>query len=151
MNIRLDEKYLEHVCEAINNLFNDIAEEPTRMGKVQLIADFKNENPQYVSDLDFAFEVLNGRHKLGYTYNEYIAVPYSPMYGSNEKTLKEFINILKGLGSSDQDIAFATKITPLRCRVFIAILVNREFRLGYTNQQALITSYIGEYDVISRL
>ena len=94
------------------------------------------------ADLDFCFEVLAGKHKLGYTYNSYVAKTYEPehMYTFEESSIREFVNSLKSLPATDVGIRTATLSTPEKCRVFIAMLVNREWKLGFSNKDTMITN-----------
>ncbi len=147
---------LNESCKEIAKLFHDLQVTDARYNKEILIEMFKDnhkDRPWIVEDLDFSFEVLAGYHKLGYTFrNVYWSAEmperlYHLIDSANEinkyedMTLKDFVTILKNFGSSNSDVEIAYWITPESCRTFISNLVNREYRLGYTNKQNMVTSY----------
>ena len=46
-------------------------------GKKSLVAKFRANHPELDDDLDFCFEVLAGKHKLGFTvYDTTVYYPY---------------------------------------------------------------------------
>ena len=133
---------LKDNCKIILELFNELCTTNSRVEKESIVQRFRQYNPSLNEELDYCFEVLAGKHKLGFTYD------YTIVIGINEEThkyenytIKEFIEVLKTLGTTDAAIETATLITPQSCRVFIEMLVNREFKLGYSNKDAMITDY----------
>lgn len=134
---------LENNCNKIRILFEQLMQTPGRNDKQDLVEAFRSMvDDDIKADLDFCFEVLAGKHKLGYTYNSYVAKTYEPehMYTFEESSIREFVNSLKSLPATDAGIRTATLSTPEKCRVFIAMLVNREWKLGFSNKDTMITN-----------
>ena len=134
---------LENNCNKIRILFEQLMQTPGRNDKQDLVEAFRSMvDDDIKADLDFCFEVLAGKHKLGYTYNSYVAKTYEPehMYAFEESSIREFVNGLKSLPATDVGIRTATLSTPEKCRVFIAMLVNREWKLGFSNKDTMITN-----------
>lgn len=134
---------LENNCNKIRILFEQLMQTPGRNDKQDLVEAFRSMvDDDIKADLDFCFEVLAGKHKLGYTYNSYVAKTYEPehMYTFEESSIREFVNGLKSLPATDVGIRTATLSTPEKCRVFIAMLVNREWKLGFSNKDTMITN-----------
>ena len=128
-------------CSKINTLFVMLQSVGGRIAKEDLIRHFRQENSEANEDLDFCFEVLAGKHKLGYTFIV-SKLPTPRPTSFNNMTIKEFYNdILKSYSSSDDDIYAASVTTPVEIRNFIANLANREYKLGYSNKQSMINDY----------
>ena len=129
---------LNERCEKINELFRILEVVSGKLTKEALVNNFRAFYPELNEDLDYCFEVLAGKHKLGYTF----IVSSIDKYDDNpECTIKDKIEFLKTFSSTDDDIYRASISVPLSCRKFIAKLVNREFRLGYSNKHNMITFY----------
>lgn len=126
-------------CNYIEHIFNELMSTNSRLQKEAIVSRYKKEmNLSYRDDLDYCFEVLAGMHKLGYTFMN------MPNQDDNDEfkdyTIQAFIElVLKPRSSSDLDIASASYDTPKECRRFISRLVNREYKLGYSNRQSMIT------------
>ena len=136
---------LENNCNKIRILFEQLIQTPGRNDKQDLVEAFRGMVDDDIKiDLDFCFEVLAGKHKLGYTYNSYVEKVYQDharyMYTFEDSSIREFVNGLKSLPATDAGIRTATLSTPEKCRVFIAMLVNREWKLGYSNRDEMITN-----------
>ena len=134
---------LENNCNKIRILFEQLMQTPGRNDKQDLVEAFRSMvDDDIKADLDFCFEVLAGKHKLGYTYNSYVAKAYEPehMYTFEDSSIREFVNSLKSLPATDVGIRTATLSTPEKCRVFIAMLVNREWKVGFSNKDTMITN-----------
>ncbi len=134
---------LENNCNKIRILFEQLMQTPGRNDKQDLVEAFRSMvDDDIKADLDFCFEVLAGKHKLGYTYNSYAAKTYEPehMYTFEDSSIREFVNSLKSLPATDAGIRTATLSTPEKCRVFIAMLVNREWKVGFSNKDTMITN-----------
>lgn len=130
---------LELRCTLISRLFNLLMRESSRTGKELIVTEFRKKYPKMEKDLDYCFEVLAGKHKLGYTYiitNE--DIPASKMY--EDYTIRRFYDeVLKSYGSSQDEIKLASLCTPRQCRLFFYHLANREFKLGYSNKHNMVT------------
>ena len=127
-------------CNKIAELFDELTSTSSRVEKQLLVRQFKDENKNLVDDLDFCFEVLAGKHKLGYTYSE-------PKFenkaaGVLDLTIKEFYkDMLMNCPASLEGIELAKNLTPSACSGFIWMLANRLFKLGYSNKDNMIKDY----------
>ena len=128
-------------CQTIRGLFRDLEWLSSKIAKTAVVDNFRASHPDLVDDLDFCFEVLAGKHKLGYTYTVFKDGEDRQVIQYNQYTIKDFVNCLKEFSACDSDIHLAYLITPPLCVPFICSLVNREFRLGYSNKQNMITDY----------
>ena len=124
---------LEGNCFEISELFENLSKTQNQKDKEKLISDFKNHsNKTLVNDLDFCFEILDGKHKLNYTYQATLNMG-TPTYEYSNYTICDFFNnVLKPLSNTKDDIELASVATPLHCRIFIEKLVNRKWDLDYT-------------------
>lgn len=126
-------------CKMINSMFNHLALISGRADKEIYVDTYKKLHPKIVKDLDFCFEVLAGKYKLGYTF---IITKDCGLDSENYKELniRSFYKKLQELPATDAGILLASRITPSEVNGFISMLVNREFRLGYSNKQSMITN-----------
>ena len=133
---------LEKRCKVINNLFVMLEHTNSRLDKETLINEFRAKFPKLESDLDFCFEVLAGKHKVGYTYILTNTPCTVTDLDSFNCSISNFYNsVLKTVSPTDTGIITATLLTPVAIRPFIYNLVNRKFRLGYSNKETMITNY----------
>lgn len=101
------------------------------------VANFRKVNPELNDDLDFCFEVLAGKHKLGYTLKS-VSTPYQ--LKNTNWTIREFYdNILRTDDLTDAVITMILHMIPNELQPFIIPLANREYRLGYTNRGNMVT------------
>ena len=128
---------IEIRCKLVQKLFNLMMFESSRTGKEQLVRAFRDKYPKMNKDLDYCFEVLAGQHKLGYTF----VMTSVDMPTQDFHTIRELVEYLKKFGSTNDEIVLASYNTPRNCRPFIASLVNREYKLGYSNKRNMIKSY----------
>ena len=132
---------LENNCNKIRILFEQLMQTPGRNDKEDLVEAFRSMVDDDIKvDLDFCFEILAGKHKLGYTYVIGSTTVDELANHFVDLSIIEFVNELKSLPSTDTAIRHASNITPEKCRVFIAMLVNREWKLGFSNKDAMITN-----------
>lgn len=139
-------KFVDH-CKAIDALFTVLSLTDGRNAKLALINNFRNNRSDLVDDLNFCFEVLAGKHKLGYTYGSGVTVDLSKEEDykviQNEvlkMSIQEFIEMLKDFGTTQLHIESAYYSTPYECRSFIENLINRLYKLGYSNQEQMRTN-----------
>lgn len=113
---------LEQVCF-------DLQQTTSRLEKERIISTIPDE---VKDDWQYILEILAGKHKLGYTYDEYVT-PHRPQDSMAEITFKQYISPLyEPLRSNNftqlncyqamQSCGYATD--------FIASVVNRTLRLG---------------------
>lgn len=130
---------LEIRCKLLNRLFNQLIKEPSRTGKEILVNNFRKKHPKMEKDLDYCFEVLAGKHKLGYTYIIYREDTDISKQYENYTIRRFYEEVLKSAGSSQDEIKLAGLCTPYNCRTFICFLANRDFKLGYSNKHNMVT------------
>lgn len=127
-------------CKLLNTYFTLLESNNSRLYKEQIVNNIKTRYPKIAEDLDFCFEVLAGKHKLGYTYQLDKNTPdLSETY--EDYTIKQFVEELKSIPPTDSGKISALAKTPEDARLFICLLVNREFRLGYSNKDAMVKDY----------
>lgn len=113
---------LEQVCF-------DLQQTTSRLEKERIISIIPDE---LKDDWQYILEILAGKHKLGYTYDEYVT-PHRPQDSMSEITFKQYISPLYEPMKSNnftqlncyqamQSCGYATD--------FIASIVNRTLRLG---------------------
>lgn len=98
---------LELRCKIINDFFINLKDSNSRLIKEAKVTKFKAKYPNLNKDLEFCFEVLAGKHKLGYTYcfygDNYVALEDCANY-----TIKKFVNkVLKTTGATQSGIEVA--------------------------------------------
>lgn len=125
-------------CKLFENLFDELQMDNSRNYKEIVVADFLQHYPELKDDFDFVFEVLAGKHKLGYTLYD-AKLDYSEQFDFDNKTIKEFAEYIKTDVKSDYEIQCACEIIPVEIREFIINLFNRTYKLGYSNKDAQIT------------
>lgn len=135
-------RQLEIRCRFINDLFKLLESVSGRLDKENIVNNFRIKYPKLNKDLDFCFEVLAGKHKLGYTHIiTTINCPEEHLDRLGNYTIEEFYNkVLKAVDSTDDGIRTAAILTPDSIRWFINNLANRHFRLGYSNKDNMITN-----------
>lgn len=128
-------------CNLIEELFDDMNDGHACGDKILQVALFRKRHPELNSDLDFCFEVLAGKHKLGYTVcNTHQDFTYKGELVNF--TIKEFYEMF--LKTNDfSDISIATHCGWLNQEIvdFMVQLCNREYRLGYSNKNAMKDAY----------
>lgn len=123
--------------EKIQNLFYEMDGNQASNWQKDLVANFRKEWPELNKDLDFCFEVLAGKHKVGYTADFYCSDNWDEAY--NYCTIEEFYQDLKTEDLSEDNIDEKNSICKMEIANFMQKLVNREYRLGYSNKAAMIT------------
>lgn len=124
----------------IQNLFQSmhgLNSSDTQRAKV---ARFRLEFPYLNDDLDFCFEVLAGKHKLGFTV--YDTAHDRKVFTFLEGTIGDLVKWLKAITTSDKsdaNVAFACMSIPKEIRQFMIPLLNREYRLGFSNKGNMVT------------
>lgn len=127
-------------CNLLDKYFMQLMATNSRIDKEYIVNDLKTKYPKIVEDLDFCFEVLAGKHKLGYTFVIDDLPDMSEQF--KDYTIKQFVNeVLKAKPATDDGKVMAIINTPREARPFICLLVNREYRLGYSNKDAMIKNY----------
>lgn len=113
---------LEQVCF-------DLQQTTSRLEKERIISTIPDEIKE---DWQYILEILAGKHKLGYTYDEYVT-PHRPQDSMAEITFKQYINPLYEPMRSNNFTQLNIVQAILACGFatdFIASIVNRTLRLG---------------------
>lgn len=128
---------LSERCEGISTLFDSMHGFNASSYQISLVNYFREQHPELNDDLDFCFEVLAGKHKLGYK------IDYQPKTTGKdyrEISIKDFYNHLRQYSTTQRDVEVATTICwATGFGEFWYNLINREYRLGYTNRKAMVT------------
>ena len=121
----------------IRELFNQLEKEPSRIAKESLIASYKAKDAQLAQDIIYALEILDGRHKLGYTYYQ-VPVKEQKEILDNEQSLERYLQpLFEPLRTSNFSWSKVYK-SCAECSHWGSIigrLVNREYRLGIGKSQ----------------
>ena len=124
----------------IQLLFDNMDGKNASNYQIGLVASFRRSYPNLNDDLDFCFEVLAGKHKLGFTlYNTEYEVAQAD---NNLNTVRDVYNLLSFLTHDDKSeytIQVVMNKLPGWSREFFIKLFNREYRLGYTNRNNMVT------------
>lgn len=132
-------------CKIIEKLFNRMDGEQASNWQKEEVSNFRNLYPELNSDLDFCFEILAGMHKMGITAH------YTNGRGAFNieelvinSTIKDFYSISKQnfdeQGRTQLNIITYCKfLNQLGIDTFFVPLINREYRLGFSNKDAMIT------------
>jgi|LGOV01.1.fsa_nt_gb DNA ligase-1 len=129
---------LDRRVKRIENLFDTMNGENASSWQIGKVAEFKRTYPEMVTDLDFCFEVLAGKHKVGYTmFDATMGSVVTPPFNSiKEYYLRRFVT--SDLSESNiGDICFQI---PYNWRPFFIKLVNREYKLGYSNKKNMVNN-----------
>jgi len=130
---------VERVLE-ISHLFDVMDRENASQWQKDKVAEFRRDYPELNDDLDFCFEVLAGKHKLGFTVRE--SDFYTQVANINTGSIKNLFNYMKTItiyDKSEQAIDIACMAIPIDIRRFMIKLLNREYRLGYSNKGNMVT------------
>lgn len=113
---------LEQVCF-------DLQQTTSRLEKERIISTIPDE---VKDDWQYILEILAGKHKLGYTYDEYVT-PHRPQDSLSELTFKQYITPLYEPMRSNNFTQLNCYQAMQQCGYatdFIASIVNRTLRLG---------------------
>lgn len=136
-------KQLERSLIAISNLFELMHGQQASSWQVQEVQLFKEAYPDLVNDLDFCFEVLAGKHKLGFTLYNTALYSYYKYIADDFISIKDIYNWLVKITAndkSDDTIYTVCSVLPEDYREFLIQLFNREYRLGYSNRKNMVTN-----------
>jgi len=135
---------LKYALHHISTLFDEMHGAQASSWQVAKVAKFRRDYPDLVDDLAFCFEVLAGKHKLGFTLevleSSGLTIRLNPH--TEATTIIEvynFITFLSANDKSDDVIWFIKSTLPEGYKSFLVKLFNREYRLGYSNRKAMVT------------
>ena len=137
---------LKERCKTIEKLFDTMDGEQASNWQKSLVADFRQKYPELNRDLDFCFEVLAGKHKMGIRcyYPNTLSDPALAYMHLADKSIEEFylitLNTFNYTGRTDDNIwIYSSTLIKMGIADFMIPLINRDYRLGYSNKQAMIT------------
>ena len=107
----------------------DLQQTTSRLEKERIISTIPDE---LKDDWQYILEILAGKHKLGYTYDEYVT-PHRPQDSMAEITFKQYISPLYEPMRSNNFTQLNVVQAMQSCGYatdFIESIVNRELRLG---------------------
>ncbi len=128
--------HIEHLFEEMHGV------NASNWQKFRVIS-FKEAHPDLVDDLNFCFEVLAGKHKLGFTLYDATLNSYYKYMADDFISIKDIYNWLVKITAndkSDDTIYTVCSALPEEYRDFIIKLFNREYRLGYSNRKNMVTN-----------
>ena len=124
----------------LNNLFKDLMSTDSRNNKNFIVKKFEIANPLLIDDMHFAFSVLNGVPKLGYTYLDDITIPENKFCDIViDMDFVTFYNNVLIRPATNENIISASASTPYDIREIIANIVNRVYKVGYTDKDFRVT------------
>jgi hypothetical protein len=130
---------LQKRVKAIQTLFEGLSATSSKTLKSQLVEAFKLRYPALIKDLDFCFEVLAGKHKTGYILSCWYE-DFSAPIEWQEVTIRSFYQKVLTGGTTDDDIVhYSTMAQVYGVRDFMFNLVNRLYRLGFSNKNEMVT------------
>lgn len=146
-------------------LFSKLEATSSRNEKIELLRQYKNHDEQLAADIDYALEILDGRHKIGFTFHQ-IRNPDAVMIP--EWSLKEFLARLYTMEDHSESAIWHVEHSYGSYGEFVASLVNRTWRLGIGKSQLQkqsispmlakkfepkkpVKSYVGPYYITEKL
>lgn len=133
---------LEDRINVINHLFNRMHGVNASTWQINEVEKFRVFYPELNEDLDYCFEVLAGKHKLGFNLYNSTHPSGAGNWTEELNTIKELGEMLKSITENDKSEYTIYKLMsdiPEPMRPFIIWLFNREFRLGYSNRKNMVT------------
>lgn len=124
----------------IEKMFESMHGQNASHWQIDYVASFRHTYPELNEDLDFCFEVLAGKHKLGFTlYNVNTILYQTHLQKDTIKAIVEFIKDKTQDDKSDVMVANICALIQPEIRPFMIKLLNREYRLGYSNKRNMVT------------
>ncbi len=129
-------------CNKISELFEEMHGETASNWQVAKVARFKKDYPELVSDLDFCFEVLAGKYKLGFTvYDATSTTGMARLYNLATSIIEVYTSMSRTTANdkTDDTIYFVCASLPAEYIQFFIKVFNREYKLGYSNRKNMVT------------
>lgn len=134
---------LTYSLSAISNLFNKLDGVQASKWQVEKVNFFKLEYPDLVDDLNFCFEVLAGKHKLGFTVYDTTSTTGIARLFNQAISIREIHALITHFTSNDKTesmIYMVCASLPNEYIDFFIKLFNQEYRLGYSNRKNMVTN-----------
>lgn len=118
--------------QKITELFTKLEATTSRNEKIDLLARYKREDEQLSRDIDYALEILDGRHKIGFTFYpvKNLDAIIIPLW-----TLENFLARLYNMEDHSESSIWNVEHSYGSYGEFVAGLVNRTWRLGIGKSQ----------------
>jgi ATP-dependent DNA ligase len=123
----------------LRQMFVDLEQNQSRNDKELIVDAYRKLDDQLSNDIDYAFEILAGKRKLGYT----LEVPYrgqaESLYSDCEQSLEEFTRPLYEV--PDRRASTIEKVCARYAGLgeYLNALFNRDWRLGIGSSQLPVT------------
>ena len=119
---------------AINKLFVELEATSSRTEKEALVKHARASDPLLNDDLDFCFEVLSGKHKIGVT------LPEGSLHDSDDKeqlniSIRELCKPLLENNKFDDETLYQLFVQFKRYMWFLSPLFNQVWRIGINRSQ----------------
>ena len=118
--------------ELMTQLFSRLEGTSSRNEKILLLERYKGLDAQLAKDIEYALEILDGRHKIGFTFYpiknpDAVIIP--------EWTLRDFLSRLYLMEDHSESSIWHVEHSYGSYGEFVANLVNRTWRLGIGKSQ----------------
>ena len=123
---------LQTRIQKITELFTKLEATTSRNEKIDLLARYKREDKQLSRDINYALEILDGRHKIGFTF---CSVKNPNAVIIPEWTLENFLARLYTMEDHSESSIWNVEHSYGSYGEFVAGLVNRTWRLGIGKSQ----------------
>lgn len=118
--------------QKITELFTKLEATTSRNEKIDLLSKYKSKDTQLSKDIDYALEILDGRHKIGFTFYP-IRNPDAVIIPA--WSLENFLARLYMMGDHSESSIWHVEHSYGSYGEFVASLVNRTWRLGIGKSQ----------------
>lgn len=118
--------------EKMTKLFTELEQTASRNEKIALLEHYRAKDVQLAKDIEYALEILDGRHKIGFTFYpiknpDVVIIP--------EWTLRDFLSRLYLMEDHSESSIWHVEHSYGSYGEFVANLVNRTWRLGIGKSQ----------------
>lgn len=123
---------LQRTVYVLTNIFEELMATSSTLDKRAIVNAIE---PDIRADFEFCLEILDGKHKLGYTFMEDIETkfPYATRYVDDTKTFREYMQPL-WIPITEHDLSTENCMLAMtRCITYANLvepIVNRRLRLG---------------------
>lgn len=120
--------------EQMHELFVLLEQNSSRQYKESLLSDYRGRSSQLAKDIDYALEILDGRHKIGFTIN--IPQVKRESFGELENySLEELLKPVMNMQDHNESSIFSIEKYYEGLGRYLNPLLNREWRLGIGKSQ----------------
>lgn len=102
---------------------------PSRLDKQAIVAKYKAKDRQLARDIDYMFEILAGKHPIGFTASFSIEKE-APALKWCVQSLQEFLKPIFSIENRQSDTIARLSYKYRGCGLYLNPILNREWRLG---------------------